>query len=81
MSPKIAAVNVQVFIVDADYPRINSPLPPDHESQPDLHLELEVDVHGVAVPSPPPGLLAIPDYRELERLLLEPIAQAIAAAL
>lgn len=77
-------MNVQAYLVDADYPRVNHPLPlpPGREPrQPDLQFTVEVDVYGVAVPAPPPEFFAIPDYRELERLLLQPIMQAVEAAL
>lgn len=74
-------MNVQAYITSADYPRVNhpSPLPADRDPTPDLQFTIEVDVRGFTIPAS--GHYLIPDLRELERLLLEPIAAAVASAL
>lgn len=74
-------MEVQVYVTEADYPRVNHPLPSDHP-QPDLTITFEVDVIGLSVPAcPPHASYVMPDYGELQRLLAEPLAAAVRDAL
>lgn len=75
-------MEVHVYLTEADYPRVNNPLPRDYPNQPDLTVTLKVDVIGLDVPSAPPhASYVMPDYGELQRLLEGPVAAAVRAAL